>query len=489
MAFPVTFAGLTTAQMASLDQMFQIVGNIGAIPCTAAGTNLITLTPSAGITPAVNTYANYLQFSFVASSTSTGPVSLQVGSLGALPVYLPTGTQAGSGGLAGNALYVIAFNQNLNSGGGGWQIIAGPTIAVNAALTTGRNRMINGGQDIDQRNEGAVVTINNQSITAGNQFIADQTLCFFSGLATNVTAQRVAVTGLAGFTYGTQVTIGSAGASVGLQDYLHLTQHAEGINVADLGFGTAVAQPVSTGVWINSSVGGQVGISLRNSAGTRSYVSITNTTAGVWTFCPVANIPGDTVGTWLAGAGQIGINYSIALMAGTGRQTASANTWTTTNNIATSGQTNITTTGGATFIVTGLSLEPGAVTNTFDRRPYPTEVGLCQRYYEKSYDIGTAVGNAGSIGAFYMLYTYNGTAGANSFGGFVAHKVAKNTDPTVSFYAPITGHLSVGTNYDTTADVSIVLPLTPGETGFPWEASITSNQVNFGFHWTSEAGL
>ena len=127
--------------------------------------------------------------------------------------------QAGSGGLAGNALYVIAFNQNLNSGGGGWQSLQAPTIAVNAALTTGRNRIINGGQDIDQRNEGAVVTINNQSITAGNQFIADQTLCFFSGLATNVTAQRVAVTGLAGFTYGTQVTIGSAGASVGSQDY------------------------------------------------------------------------------------------------------------------------------------------------------------------------------------------------------------------------------------------------------------------------------
>ena len=181
----------------------------------------------------------------------------------------------------------------------------------------------------------------------------------------------------------------------------------------------------------------------------------------------MANIPGDTVGTWLAGAGQIGINYSIALMAGTGRQTASANTWTTTNNIATSGQTNITTTGGATFIVTGLSLEPGAVTNTFDRRPYPTEVGLCQRYYEKSYDIGTAVGNADSIGAFYMLYTYNGTPGANEFGGFVAHKVAKNTDPTVSFYAPVTGHLSAGTNYNTNADVSIIPLTSAGETGFP----------------------
>ena len=406
MAFPVTFAGLTTAQMASLDQMFQIVGNIGAIPCTAAGTNLITLTPLASITPAVNAYANYLQFSFVAPNTSTGAVMIQVGSLAALPVYLPTGTQANSGGIAGSAFYVVAFNLNLNGGGGGWQIIAGPTVAVNTALTTGRNRIINGGMDTDQRNEGTAVSI----LPQNSAFIADQTQCFFSGL-TNITAQRVAVTGLAGFVYGTQVSILSGNAGVGAQDYLVLLQNAEGINVADLSFGTAVAQPVSLGVWVNSSVGGQVGVSLRNNSGGRSYVSMTSATAGVWTFCPVANIPGDTAGTWLTGAGQVGVNYSVTLMAGTGRQSATPNTWTSTNNITTSGQTQVTTTAGATFIITGLSLEPGATTNTFDRRPYPEEFGFCQRYYWKTFQPGTAPAQGGGVdsGELFQQGTGSGT--------------------------------------------------------------------------------
>ena len=47
MAFPTIFANLSAGnQPASLlDTMFNIAGAAGAIPCTAAGTNAITLTP------------------------------------------------------------------------------------------------------------------------------------------------------------------------------------------------------------------------------------------------------------------------------------------------------------------------------------------------------------------------------------------------------------------------------------------------------------
>lgn len=432
MAWPFTYANLTTAQMASLDTMFNAAGILGTIPCAASGNNTITLTPNAN-TPPVTAYSNYVRFSFVASSTSTGPVTLLVGSLAALPVYTPTGSQAASGGIAANALYTVAFNQNLNGGGGGFQIVEGPTIALNAALTSGRNRMINGGMDIDQRNEGAAVAISTQN--AGS-YISDQTLCLFSGLAPNITAQRVAVTGLAGFSFGTQVSVNSGNAGVGAQDYLILEQRAEGINVADLGFGTSVAQPVSTGVWVNSSVGGQVGISLRNAGGARSYVSMTSATAGVWTFCPVANIPGDTAGTWLAGAGQIGITYGVTLMGGTAYQTATTNAWQGVNVTTAAGQTNVTTTAGATFIITGLSLEPGAATNTFDRRPYGEEFLLCERYYAKSYNTGVAPGTIASSGVIGGLASATG-ASQLSVNIFFPTEMAKT--PTVVPYSSTTG--------------------------------------------------
>lgn len=485
MSYPVVFAGLTTAQMASLDQMFGITGSLGVIPCNAAGTNLITLTPIAGITPPITAYANYVQFSFVAQVTSTGSVTLQINSLSALPVYTQTGSQAGSGSIAANSLYIVVFNQALNGGSGGWQITSGPSTAVNAALTSGRNRMINGGMDIDQRSEGTAVAMATQT----NKFISDQTVCSYSGLAPNVTAQRVAVTGLAAFSHGLQVSINSGSASVGAQDYLLIYQNAEGINVADLGFGTAVAQSVSLGVWVNSSVGGNVGIALRNSGNTRSYVSVTSATAGSWTFCPVANIPGDSVGTWLTGSGQAGINYCVTLTAGSSLMAPSINTWAGTNYVTSAAQTNIQGTAGATFIVTGLSLEPGATANTFDRRPYPEEFAMCQRYYEKSYGQGVSVTTATTAGI--TEFALQGLSNVvNQVLIQVPFKVTKCTTPTIATYSPATGALGKAHDYVNAADVNAGVN-TNGQSQF--NSAITqggsATQVDCAMHWTADAGV
>ncbi len=119
----VPYAGQTAPQMVELDQSIADLGALGIVPCTAAGTNIITLTPNAN-TPTISSYANYLQFSFVAVNTTTGNVTLQVGSLAALPVYAANGTtQLGSGAIVLNQFYVAAFNQALNSGVGGWEVV------------------------------------------------------------------------------------------------------------------------------------------------------------------------------------------------------------------------------------------------------------------------------------------------------------------------------------------------------------------------------
>ena len=124
MTLPNTFAGLTAPQMVFLDQNFAAVGALGIVPCTASGTNLITLTPLAS-TPTISAYANYLNFSFVAVNSTTGPVTLQVGALAALPVYLPDGaTQATTNTIQKNFAYVVLFNTALNSGGGGFVIVS-----------------------------------------------------------------------------------------------------------------------------------------------------------------------------------------------------------------------------------------------------------------------------------------------------------------------------------------------------------------------------
>lgn len=102
------------------------MGLLGVIPCTAAGTNTIALTPIATAFAPTPAYSNKNLFSFVAVATSTGAVTLNIFGLGALPLYRADGaTQAGASDLLINAFYVAAYNSALNAGSGGFQAISG----------------------------------------------------------------------------------------------------------------------------------------------------------------------------------------------------------------------------------------------------------------------------------------------------------------------------------------------------------------------------
>ena len=74
---------VTSATGAQLDANFLAAAKIGGIPCGVSGTNAITLTPTAGITPTLAAYANYLQFSGIVATTNTSAVTIQVN--GVLP--------------------------------------------------------------------------------------------------------------------------------------------------------------------------------------------------------------------------------------------------------------------------------------------------------------------------------------------------------------------------------------------------------------------
>lgn len=143
MALPNTFAAVTSATGAQLDANFNAVGKIGAIPCAVSGTNALTLTPTAGITPTIAAYANYLQFSGIVVTTNTSAVTVQAGSLTALNGYKDSaaGPVALSGGelIAGNAFTAI-YDSALNAGIGGFHIytntgFAGGTITGNVVLS------------------------------------------------------------------------------------------------------------------------------------------------------------------------------------------------------------------------------------------------------------------------------------------------------------------------------------------------------------------
>jgi len=247
---------------------------------------------------------------------------------------------------------------------------------ISAPNTFGfKNRIINGGMVIDQRNSGAAVTPTN------SQYLVDRWQASLTQ-ASKYTAQQNAasVTPPAGYKNYLGFTSSSA-YSVAAGDIFGFGQIIEGFNVADLGWGTANAQTITISFWVRSSLTGAFGGAVKNDGDTRNYpFTFTISSANTWEQKTVT-IAGDTSGTWLTTNGA-GINIRFSLGCGT-TYSGTAGAWTGTNTWQPTGSTSVVGTSGATFYITGVQLEKGSTATSFDFRDYGTELMLCQRYYER----------------------------------------------------------------------------------------------------------
>lgn len=251
-----------------------------------------------------------------------------------------------------------------------------------------KNRIINGDMRIDQRNAGASLTI-----TANPQYTLDR---WFAGvsLSSKISVQQSS-TVPTGFTNSMLVT-SLAATTPGTNDVYYIAQSIEGYNVADLDFGKATAKTITISFWVRSSLTGTFGAVLLNASSNRSFpFNYTISTANTWTQI-TQTIAGDTTGTWLTD-NSTGFQLRFGLGAGSTYQGV-AGSWGTTNAVTTTTATTIVATNGATWYVTGVQLEIGSTATPFERRLYNQELANCQRYFQKSYAQGTAVGTNTATG-------------------------------------------------------------------------------------------
>jgi hypothetical protein len=61
-----------------------------------------------------------------------------------------------------------------------------------------------------------------------------------------------------------------------------------------------------------------------------------------------------------------------------------AGSWVATREFSSTGSVDLISTLSATWQITGVQLEAGSVATPFERRPYGTELVLCQRYYYRN---------------------------------------------------------------------------------------------------------
>ena len=315
-----------------------------------------------------------------------------------------------------------------------------------AGYTGFRNRIINGAMVIDQRNAGASGT--------GNANYPVDRWFYFGSQTSKLTWQQNSgsVTPPTGFT-NYLGAVSSSAYSITSTDQFLFYQKIEGFNSSDFAWGTASAKSVTLSFWVYSSLTGTFGGSIQNSTALRCYpFSFSVSSANTWTYVSIV-IPGDTSGTWLTtnGVGVI-VNFSL----GTGTSySATANAWTGTQFVTSvTGATSVVGTSGATFYITGVQLEQGIVATPFERPLYSKQLADCQRYYQMSYDIGTAPGTATTTGLFMFGFAINGV---NTGAGSIPFKVQMRTSPTISYWDGA-GNASKVTNGSPTPTTNNVAP-------------------------------
>ena len=330
------------------------------------------------------------------------------------------------------------------------------TGSVSAPNTFGfKNRIINGAMTTDQRNAGASQTF---TAAAALAYSVDRWYGYCTGA--NVTGQQVA-----GATTPTNTQFRYRFTGAASVTAVGFAQRIEQKNSYDLAGSTctlsadlAISATLTTVTW------------------TAYYATTTADTFGSLASPTVTQI---ATGTFTVGATvtNFSTNISVPAAATTGLQI-----------LFTVGAL----TAGLTWTIGNVQLENGTLATSFDWRPYGTEFALCQRYYEKSYDVDVAPGTASAVGYFRSVVASNSVANTQFYNTAV-FKVPKRATPTgfVWGYAGAASTVgndsgtSIGANSGTVSELSTTRFNVSNQNG----GTLTTTGLNVLFQWAAVSKL
>jgi hypothetical protein len=363
--------------------------------------------------------------------------------------------------------------------------IAGQTISAYSGMM--KNRIINGNMRIDQRFAGAannniaapqyqVDRWYHQGIVAGKlRFQQNNT----NGPGSSATQL---VTGFSNY-FGANVVSSN---TVNSSDYWFMVQPIEGLNVADLNWGTPSASPVTLSFWSYSSIAGTHSGSILSSNVARSYpFSYTINTANTWQYQTIT-IPGDTSSTanWYSN-NNIGMYVIYSLGVGS-TQSGTAGSWASYNFWAATGAVQVVNNANGSFYLTGVQLEKGSQATAFEFRHYTTEFDLCRRYFQKSYNDDVIPGTSTDV-SIVVAGDWNG----GERGISVPLPIRMRASPTVKMwdragninkYSSLNSTGASGTWYDNFGSLTLA---SSGQSNFLFYPGSSSSLITAIHFWAS----
>ena len=354
-----------------------------------------------------------------------------------------------------------------------------------------KNLIINGDMKISQRGT-------NSGITSGaTNYGPDRFKMQLNDLGTWEMSQSTTVPSGQGFSNSLKLNCTTADTSVAAGSYLILQQLIEGKNVQHLKWGTSSAKNLTWSFWIKSTKTGTFSVEFQHQNSSSTYYNrgstFTVSSSNTWekkTITVPANPNQD-----IKDAAADGLYVTFWLTAGSNWTggTHKTDVWSTgaaANTRVSSSVPNHADSTDNEIYLTGVQLEVGDVATAFEHEDIETTLAKCQRYFETSYNLGTAPQTATTVGIRLLDYA---TAGANSGMGHVSFCVPKRATPTIATYdgAGTANKVSTTPNNTTFTDGRAYsgAPFGVSTTGFNHQGQgATGNLYNF-IHFTAEIEL
>ena len=202
------------------------------------------------------------------------------------------------------------------------------------------------------------------------------------------------------------------------------------------------------------------------------------------------NLAGKTITVSVEGLSGGSLNVNVEGV--TGVIAASAVRAGVTLNVPSTSTGNVTVTltpASGTVTYKRVQVEVGSAATVFEWRPAQVEISLCQRYYEKSYDISVAPGTVTSVGD-YAVYNDQLNSSLHIAGLSVVFKTTKRNSSTINTYSTVTGVSGKSADLVGAVDVNSGVS-NIGNSGFfnGAQNAIASVSYNFQWQWTADSEL